>query len=206
MQKHSNGHASLPHALTPSLALTKDRHSSTFLLHSLYLRRNIWLRHLLTYVCWSETMLGSEAPFPSWRRLKVGLEFMQDTNPLMCELEKQKAVASRWSYNLQLVCGKRQVFWGVAVLLCLLWVVFQKRRGRKWKSAVCCCNFLFFFICVNVLGLLLTALLLAMSSKNNVCLQAGSEIPRDGNNSSFTSSAGSTSTCFSGKSSFRDVT
>lgn len=53
--------------------------------------------------------------------------------------------------------------------------------------------FFFLPVCVNVLGLLLTALLLAMSSKNNVCLQAGSEIPRDGNNSSFTFPAGSTS-------------
>lgn len=26
-----------------------------------------------------------------------GVEFMQDTNPLMCELEKQKAAASQWS-------------------------------------------------------------------------------------------------------------
>lgn len=69
----------------------------------------------------------------------------------------------------------------------------------------------FFVVRVNFLGLLLTALLLAVSSKNNVCLQARSKIPRDGNNSSFTFLPGSTfllkkKTCFTGKSSSSDVT
>lgn len=49
-------------------------------------------------------MLGSEAPSEGGVGIHAG------HNPIDVRVGKQKAAASRWSYNLQLVCGERQGF------------------------------------------------------------------------------------------------